>query len=499
MTIKDCLKVVFQWDDFGQYLWASMGRLAKTGNITMMDLPKFVKTFCRILTYRTSLRSFFENRDNMYKMLHPDDSLSEAKFRTMLQSLRPRRNSSDRKSLDSFLANMTRLFGKIFLDVSNGSYSTDDDKHKARSTKSIAEGFVRKRHSVGGGYGSVMHMTVSALSGFITGGVMNSVTGNDIKSLKEMYISMTDSRGEELDLHNMQQEFDRGYKKESFLVELDEWNGLHRGTHPRTPCLLSFPYTFGHPKDPRNINEHGPSISRFSEKGTKGMKGYMSAMAHRDFKGSVVLMSTNHKVFSYPVHRSYQEYRSEGAGMTVHTVEDTIVGGTYSTSDNDDADFEPETSGFTFAVDSEDSEVDAQDEDESEVDVEEESPAIGSVISSQASLLGQEYEDESESSNCSVAPVASSRVTRLQRLVSKEPLEHGSGVEDAVNISDYSSNESSDTDSDTSDDDIMYYNCKGEEPSIEDYANQKHTKTKSIPTEEAFVSYCCYAFHRNGI
>jgi hypothetical protein len=68
LTIKDCLKVVFQWEDFGQYLWASMGRLAKTGHITMMDLPKFVKTFCRTLTYRTSLRSFFENQDNIYKI-----------------------------------------------------------------------------------------------------------------------------------------------------------------------------------------------------------------------------------------------------------------------------------------------------------------------------------------------------------------------------------------------------------------------------------------------
>jgi hypothetical protein len=172
-------------------------------------------------------------------MLHPDDSLSQAKFRTMLQSLRPRRNTSDREAMDSFLSNMTRLFGAIFLDVNNGAYSTDDDKHKARSMKSIAEGFVRKRHSVGGGYGSVMHMAVSALSGFITGDVMNSVTGNDVKSLKEMFTSMTGSRGEELYLHNMQQEFDRGYKKEEFLVELDDWNGLHRGTHPRTPCLLT--------------------------------------------------------------------------------------------------------------------------------------------------------------------------------------------------------------------------------------------------------------------
>ena len=40
-----------------------------------------------------------------------------------------------------------------------------------------------------------------------------------------MYTDMTGSRGEELNLENtsMQQEFDRGYKKEQFLIELDEW------------------------------------------------------------------------------------------------------------------------------------------------------------------------------------------------------------------------------------------------------------------------------------
>jgi hypothetical protein len=43
-------------------------------------------------------------------------------------------------------------------------------------------------------------MCVSALSEFITGGVMNSITGNDVKSLKEMYIDMTNSRSEELNL-----------------------------------------------------------------------------------------------------------------------------------------------------------------------------------------------------------------------------------------------------------------------------------------------------------
>ena len=422
----------------------------------------------------------------MFKMLHPDDSLSEAKFRLMLQTLRPRRNTSDRKALDAFLANMTRVFGHIFLDVKNGAYSTDDDKHKARSTKSIAEGFVRKRHSVGGGYGSVMHMTVSALSGFITGGVMNSTTGNDVKSLKEMYTCMTGSRGEELNLENMQQEFDRGYKKEHFLVELDEWNGLHRGTHPRTPCLLSFPFTFGHPKDPRNVDDHGPSISRFCERGTKGLKGYMTAMVHRDFKGSVVLMSTNHKSFAYPVHRSYQEHMEEDAALTVHNEEDTIVGATYFTTDEEDSQFEPDVNAFLINSDSDGH----TDEDDTSEELQDESPALGSVISSQTSLLGNDYGSDSDSSTTSSLPLGQRRITRLQRLISDEPLELEDGLQDTVNLSDNSSDDSSETDSDTSEDDVMYHNGKGEEPSVEDYANQKHTKMKNIPSEEALVSYC---------
>jgi hypothetical protein len=169
--------------------------------------------------------------------------------------------------------------------------------------------------------------------------------------------------------------------------------------------------------------------------------------------------------------------------LTVHSVEDTIVGGTFSTSDAEDTDYEPEISAFTFTSDS-----DANtDEASSGNEVEDESPALGSVISSQASLLGQDYGDTSDSSSSSSVPFGQPRVTRLQRLGCIDPLEHSTGVPDTMDMSDYSSNDSSDTDSDTSDDDVMY-KCEGEEPSIEDYGKQKHTKTKTIPTYEALVS-----------
>ncbi len=65
----------------------------------------------------------------------------------------------------SLFTQMCRSFGKLLLVEASGNYSTDDDKHKARNIKSVEEGFVRKRHSVGGGYGSVMHMTFQQIRG----------------------------------------------------------------------------------------------------------------------------------------------------------------------------------------------------------------------------------------------------------------------------------------------------------------------------------------------
>ena len=99
--------------------------------------------------------------------------------------------------------------------------------------------------------------------------------------------------------------------KEEFVSEFsDEWNGKHRGTHPRTQKLSSFPFTFKHPTDLRNIEEEGISMTRWSVRGAPGEKGiittiihttrliqnnsqinklivigYMAGAVHRDFKG----------------------------------------------------------------------------------------------------------------------------------------------------------------------------------------------------------------------
>ncbi len=286
----------------------------------------------------------------------------------------------------------------------------------------------------------------------------------------------------------------RGYKKEAFLNDLDDWNGLHRGTHPRTPCLVSFPYTFGHPQDVRNIEESGTSISRFSERGTKGMKGYMCAMAYRDFKGSVVLMSTNHKSFEYPVHRSYQEYLEQQCAMTVTNIEDTTEGALFSSSDDDDSSYElPHSPTNSDSVNEEDSQSEASGVDSSTTLGNNISSTLGAVVSSQTTLVGDDYGEDSDTSNKSSVGHGVRMTTLVSRAASVTPLEHADGlIEDGDDLSEMSHNESSETDSDTSDDDVMYSKRQRVEPTIDDGVKLKNTKPKEMPTYETLVSNHCY-------
>ena len=67
-------------------------------------------------------------------------------------------------------------------------------------------------------------------------------------------------------------------------------------------------------------------------------------------------------------------------------------------ADHEDSDFEPDSSPSSIISDSNV----RTDEDESPDEVEEESPAIGSVVSSQTSLLGLEYGNDSDCSTTSL-------------------------------------------------------------------------------------------------
>ncbi len=59
----------------------------------------------------------------------------------------------------------------------------------------------------------------------------------------------------------------------------------------------------------------------WSELGVPGVKGYMAGAVHRDFKGSVVMLSTNHKHLIVPKN----EYRAAASMLPLARIEDTIL------------------------------------------------------------------------------------------------------------------------------------------------------------------------------
>ena len=268
-------------------------------------------------------------------MLHPEDSITEHDFRLMLGQLAKRPTTAmtgGRSHADLFFSSLTSSWGSLFSVPEHAIYSTDDDKHRQRTRKAEEEGFVRKRHTVGGGYGTVMHMTVSASLGFVLGGCMNGAHKDDKVGLERLFSDIMGVRSEDLDLRGMQLELDRGYKGPTNLQAIANWNGRHRGTHPRTRSKAAFPFTFGHPEDDRNFVDDGPSITRTATRGNHGDSNFLVGMIHRDFKGSCVMLSTDHRYHEYPTYDSFLAARKH------LTITDTV----FPSEDDCESDYVPD-------------------------------------------------------------------------------------------------------------------------------------------------------------
>ena len=122
------------------------------------------------------------------------------------------------------------------------------------------------------------------------------------------------------------------------------------------------------------------------------------------------------------------------------------------------------------------------------------SPALGAVVSSQRTLVGEDYGDDSETSSESSITASVQMTTRLSRAAAVSPFDHVALSDDSDDHSERSHNESSETDSDTSDDDVMYSNRQREEPTIDDGVRLKNSKPNEMPTYESLVrNYFNYA------
>jgi hypothetical protein len=106
---------------------------------------------------------------------------------------------------------------------------------------------------------------------------------------------------------------DRGYAQENLKNIIRQAHGHHSGSQPRPQNPETFPWTFGHPEKSWNVStEAGASFTKEAhQRKASGKEVLQYGMCHRDFKGTVVLMSTSMPSIVVPVHRTYADYVHE--------------------------------------------------------------------------------------------------------------------------------------------------------------------------------------------
>lgn len=80
--------------------------------------------------------------------------------------------------------------------------------------------------------------------------------------------------------------------------------GNHCGSQPRPVNADTFPWTYGHPEKKFNVStEAGASFTKEAVQRVKtGGPVVQYGLCHRDFKGTVVLMSSSLPVLTLPLH-----------------------------------------------------------------------------------------------------------------------------------------------------------------------------------------------------
>ncbi len=92
-------------------------------------------------------------------------------------------------------------------------------------------------------------------------------------------------------------QLDRGYGKEGLKSYIRTYHGHYCGPPPRPATVAIFPCTYGHPEKSFNVSTD-PGASFTGSKAGAAVTQY--GLCHRDFKGTVVLMSTSSPAISLP-------------------------------------------------------------------------------------------------------------------------------------------------------------------------------------------------------
>ena len=156
---------------------------------------------------------------------------------------------------------------------------------------------MRQRHASSGGFGPVQHVAVSQLTHFVLGGIINEVNTSDADTIEQLLFDMDCSSQTFGGVDHKGATFcvDRGYRIPSVEAKFDKAKCNIMGTQQRRKTHDEFPFTFDHPDAAHNVSSDGVPVSLHAKKGRE------VALAHRDFKGKVVLLKSTHSKWVVPL------------------------------------------------------------------------------------------------------------------------------------------------------------------------------------------------------
>ena len=86
VTIEEVLAIFFAHESFTAPLWNMIRGRTGSVEVVELDLIPFLKVFCCLMFYKCTIHEFFHDAEGMYKTYPMAESISEKKFRAIINS-----------------------------------------------------------------------------------------------------------------------------------------------------------------------------------------------------------------------------------------------------------------------------------------------------------------------------------------------------------------------------------------------------------------------------
>ena len=88
VTIEQVLSIFFTDESFTTPLWNMIRGRTGSVEVTEPGSIPFLKVFCCLMFYKCTIHEFFHDPEGMYKTYSMGESMSEIKFRAMINSFK---------------------------------------------------------------------------------------------------------------------------------------------------------------------------------------------------------------------------------------------------------------------------------------------------------------------------------------------------------------------------------------------------------------------------